>query len=61
MNRSGLSTHPWGTPVFIIVASEELLMNLNVCGLSVRKSNYQLRSWGANAYCAELIHLVLGD
>ena len=44
MNSRGDSTHPCGTPVFMMVVAEELFPTLTVCGLLVRKSSSQLHS-----------------
>ena len=44
VNSRGDNTHPWGTPVFTMMVSEEFLPTLTVCGLSVRKSSSQLQN-----------------
>lgn len=41
--RSGLSTQPWGTPMFRFSEKEVMLLRLTACGLCVRKSNIQLK------------------
>ena len=43
MNSSGLSTQPWGEPVFRVMVEDVLLFILTLCGLQVRKSRTQLQ------------------
>ncbi|KAM3870190.1 protection of telomeres protein 1 [Diretmus argenteus] len=40
----GLSTHPWGAPVFRVMVLDVLPPTRTACGLPVRKSNNQLHS-----------------
>lgn len=42
VKRRGLSTHPWGAPVFSVMVLEVLLLTQTVCVLPIRKSSSQL-------------------
>ncbi len=44
VKRRGLSTHPWGAPVFSVMVLDVLLPTRTAWGLPVRKSNSQLHS-----------------
>ncbi len=43
MNNNGLSTKPWGHPVFMINVLQLLVPKLTDCGLPVRKSMIHLQ------------------
>ncbi len=42
VKRRGLSTHPWGAPVFSVMVLDVLMPTRTAWGLPVRKSNSQL-------------------
>ncbi len=42
VKRRGLSTHPWGAPVFSVMVLDVLMPTRTAWGLPVRKSNNQL-------------------
>ena len=42
MNRTELSTQPWGVPVLVITVAEVRSPILTTCGLPVRKSKIHL-------------------
>ncbi len=44
VKRRGLSTHPWGAPVFSVMVLDVLLPTRTAWGLPVRKPNSQLHS-----------------
>ena len=50
----GLSTHPWGAPVFSVMVQDALLPT--ACGLLVRKSSHQLHS-----EMFQFLYQLLGD
>ncbi len=61
VKRMGLSTHPWGAPVFSVMVLDVLMQTRTAWGLPVRKSNNQLHRanlwvscWGMIVLNAEL-------
>ncbi len=59
VKRRGLSTHPWGAPVFSVMVLDVLMPTRTAWGLPVRKSNSQLHrevlspSWTNCEWAAE--------
>ncbi|XP_034033944.1 LOW QUALITY PROTEIN: BTB/POZ domain-containing protein KCTD7 [Thalassophryne amazonica] len=46
VNSRGLNTHPWGTPVFMMVVCEEFLPTLTVCDLLMSQAEVKCCCYG---------------